>query len=225
MRMAGFSKEWELLYQADMHGSVWPWSDLVSYVHRYARPENGFRSVLELGCGAGANIPFFISLGSDYFAVDGSAIAVARLAERFPQLKDKIAVGDFTQAIPFSGPFDLVVDRSSITCNGTASIQSALFLVSKALRSGGKLIGVDWFSSSHSGAASGDRLDTHTRTNIPSGHLAGVGAVHFSDRDHLVSLLDTAGFRIERLEEKESKTIIPSDGACIGTWNFVAAKP
>ena len=54
-----FSKEWEERYRENTHLSVWPWSNLISYVMRYARPENKDFSVLELGCGAGANIPFF----------------------------------------------------------------------------------------------------------------------------------------------------------------------
>jgi SAM-dependent methyltransferase len=220
-----FSREWDQAYRNSRHASIWPWSDLVSYVHRYAKPSDGFRSVLELGCGEGANIPFFIALGIDYFAIEGSTFAVVQLNKRFPELKDKIAVGDFTQTIPFTDPFDLVVDRSSMTCNRTAAILNTLLLVSKALRSGGKLIGIDWFSSSHSSAASGEPLDSHTRTNIPTGHLSGTGAVHFSDHDHLVHLLGSTGFRIERLEKKESETSIPFDGERVATWNFVAVKP
>ena len=36
--------------------SIWPWSDLVSYVMRYVPPNFAEFKVLELGCGAGANI-------------------------------------------------------------------------------------------------------------------------------------------------------------------------
>ena len=55
-----FSNEWDESYKKNTHLSIWPWSDLVSYVMRYARPENPKNcNVLELGCGAGANIDFF----------------------------------------------------------------------------------------------------------------------------------------------------------------------
>src|SRR6202030_1413326 len=113
-------------FQLNTHISIWPWSDLVSYVNRYASSTKGYRRVLELGCGVGANIPFFLKQGSDYSSIEGSAAAVASLHEAYPTLRERIVVGDFTQAIPFSGPFDLVVDRSALTHNTTAAISRSL---------------------------------------------------------------------------------------------------
>ena len=70
---AGFSRKWDLQYKNNSHKSVWPWSELISYVTRYAvsstpRPLH----VLELGCGAGANIPFFLEKKWNHFGIDGS---------------------------------------------------------------------------------------------------------------------------------------------------------
>jgi hypothetical protein len=54
-----FSSEWDECYKASTHMSIWPWSDIVSYVLRYACPvDPSVCRVLELGCGVGANIPF-----------------------------------------------------------------------------------------------------------------------------------------------------------------------
>ena len=106
--------------------SIWPWSDLVSYVMRHARPQNEKFRVLELGCGAGANIPFFKQLGVQYHAVEGSATIVNMLAGKFPEYRSTIKVGDFTKELPFEGEFDLVVDRASLTCNTTSSIRRGL---------------------------------------------------------------------------------------------------
>jgi len=106
-----FSEEWESVYRVGAHMSVWPWSDLVSFVHRHAKPADGFRRVLEVGCGAGANIPFFLKLGVDFYGIDGSPEIVGMLHKSFPQLRDNIVLGDFTQSLPFAGQFDLVVDR------------------------------------------------------------------------------------------------------------------
>jgi len=53
-----FSKEWEICYREKKQMSLWPWSDLISYVMRYCKPTSNYFNVLELGCGAGANIPF-----------------------------------------------------------------------------------------------------------------------------------------------------------------------
>ena len=118
------------------HLGVWPWSDLVSYIYRYARPSDGFQRVLELGCGAGANIPLFEKLGTDYHGIEGSPSIVQSLHEQFPNIKDRIVVGDFTKTIPFDGKFDLVVDRSSITHNVTSAIHRTLGMIFSRAPSG-----------------------------------------------------------------------------------------
>jgi SAM-dependent methyltransferase len=220
-----FSPEWNQLYRDGRHNSTWPWSDMVSYVCRGSKPSDGFRRVLELGCGVGANIPFFLDLGADYWAIEGSEVAVDHLHQKWPQLRGRIVTADFTQTIPFDGPFDLVVDRSAVTHNTTAAIRRAHANAFQALRAGGRLIGIDWFSSCHSDAAKGRGIDSHTRAETGHGHLAGTGAVHFSDQEHLVELLTEAGFRVERLEHKWSEVVVPDDRLTMAWWNFLAVKP
>jgi hypothetical protein len=53
----GFSRERGDRYQANEHLSIWLRSDLVNLMMTYARPTGHEFRVLELGCGAGANIP------------------------------------------------------------------------------------------------------------------------------------------------------------------------
>lgn len=219
-----FSPEWDQAFRAGTHISLWPWSDLVSYVSRHAKPDNGYRSVFELGCGVGANIPFFLGAGFDYRAVEGSAAAVEKVHARYPELRNKVVAADFTKELPFAGPFDLIVDRSALAHNTTAGIEHALRLVAARLRRGGKLIGIDWFSTAHQDAASGDPVDSHTRAHIPSGHLSGLGVVHFSDQPHLEGLLGAAGFIIERLEQKVSETVVPQPQVRLAWLNFVAVR-
>jgi SAM-dependent methyltransferase len=219
-----FSPEWDQIYRESAHMSIWPWSDLVSYVHRYAKPQNGYQRVLELGCGAGANIPFFIKMGVDYSTVEGSPAIVEQLRKGYPALSERIKVGDFTREYPFPGFFDLIVDRCSLIHNTTVGIGNGLAQAFEHLRPGGKFIGLDWFSSAHCGTALGQPVDSHTRMGIASGHLAGTGNVHFCDREHLEKLLQQAGFRIERLEHKQYDAFIPAIER-LAWWNFVAVKP
>jgi len=220
-----FSQEWEYIYRANTHMSIWPWSDVVSYVHRYAKPVDNFKRVLEMGCGAGANIPFFLQIGVDYWGVDGSHNVVAKIHEKYPELTTKIIVADFSQSIPFEGEFDLVVDRSSLVHNTTTAINRCLMMIFKRLREGGKIIGIDWFSSAHQDANKGLEVDSHTRCRIPDGHLAGTGTVHFCDQEDLLRLLTDVGFQIERLEHKCNDVLIPLNGEHYAWWNFVAVKP
>jgi SAM-dependent methyltransferase len=220
-----FSQEWNERYQSCTHLSIWPWSDLVSQVMRYCRPDRPGYRVLELGCGAGANIPFLTSLGVDYHAVDGSEEIVGKLWERFPQLRNRIAVGDFTREIPFAGPFDLVVDRASLTHNSTRAIMDAMALLRSRLRPGSKFVGIDWFSTEHADYQQGEQADDlYTRRNIVKGSFAGVGRVHFSDRAHLEQLF--SGFKFESLEHKTIRQETPAgNGHSAAFWNFVAALP
>lgn len=197
----------------------------MSYVNRYAKPAQGYRRVLELGCGVGANVPLFLKLGVDYFAIEGSEAAVRMLHQAYPDLSDRIVVGDFTRDLAFDGVFDLVVDRSAITHNTTASIREVLRMVFDRLRPGGKLLGIDWFSTEYPDALWGEALDSHTRTNIQAGQFVGIGAVHFSDQNHVADLLSAAGFVLERLEHKRTELVFPAPGQRCGWWNFVASRP
>ena len=86
-----FSNKWDERYQENTHMSIWPWSDLVSLVMHNKPPKEKFR-VLELGCGAGANIPLFIALGADYYAVEGSQTIVNQLHKKFPQFKKRNSI-------------------------------------------------------------------------------------------------------------------------------------
>lgn len=218
-----FSKEWDEIYKVNSHMSVWPWSDLVSYVMRYIYPHGPKYRVLELGCGAGANIPFFKSLGVQYYSIDGSQIIVSKLWERFPDLKNNIIAGDFTEDIPLEGQFDIVVDRSSLAHNTSRAIIKGLSLVFDKLKPGGKFIGIDWFSTLHSDYQRGIEIeDIYTRTGYTDGQAAHVGQVHFSDKDHLNDLFQA--FVIEILEHKIIKREIPENSDIFASWNLLAKK-
>jgi cyclopropane fatty-acyl-phospholipid synthase-like methyltransferase len=193
---------------------------------RYARPDRLPYRVLELGFGAGANITFFMSIGTDYSGTEGSATAVEHVRRRFADVENfRVECCDFTKEIPFEGPFDLVVDRSSLTHNGTAAIEECLRRVAAKMRSGAKFIGIDWFSTANADFLTGESLEDHfTRTAFPAGQFRDVGIVHFSDEAHLRALLAGAGLDLERLEHKQTDTAVPNDQGRMAWWNFAAVK-
>jgi SAM-dependent methyltransferase len=180
--------------------------------------------VLELGCGAGANIPFFRSLGVQYHAVEGSTSMVRRLHDRFPDLSKRIVAADFTRNLPFEPEFDLVVDRASLTHNDTMAISRCLELVWSAMKPGAYFIGIDWFSTQFSEYPLGSpETDSFTRGNYDRGPFEGVGRVHFSDELHLRGLF--ARFEIILLEEKIVRQFEPNEGGQFAAWNLVVRKP
>jgi len=218
----GFSEEWEERYKKNTNMSIWPWSDLVSYVNNYAKPQNSQLRVLELGCGAGANIPFFQSFNTDYFGIDGSTIIIDILKKRFPEIKDNLIVGDITNEIPFEGKFDLIIDRSSLTHNSTNTIKNGLNFVYEKLNDKGKYIGIDWFSTKCSEFNKGKINDDEFTKSFHDGPFADVGRVHFEEKSHLIDLFKK--FKTLVLDHKITKTEIPEKDYTVATWNIVAQK-
>ncbi len=223
-----FSPEWNTVYSNGEHQSRWPWSDLVSLVSRHRKRGARIR-VLELGCGAGANVPFFIEMGADYTGLDGSDATIAALDGRFYSANPapSFQVMDFTQRLPTS-QYDLIVDRASLTCNSTADIRSCLAMVHDRLATDGLFIGVDWFSILHSEYHNGtDTDDDFTKTDFVDGPFQGLGRVHFSSRHHLDDLFQN--FELVALELKTVDYAVDIAysshmPASATTWNIVARK-
>ncbi len=221
--MAFSRDEWEHLYASGRHDIHWPWSNIISYIYRYAKPVERQISILELGCGIGTNIPFFRTLEGDYRGLDGSANAVEKAKTNFPDWADKIAVSDFTTEIPFEGPFDVVIERASLSHNPTADIKRCLDLVGDRLKPGGLFIGLDWFSTKHTEYNEGRELgDRFTRTGYGENSyaFANAGTIHFSDEQHLRELFEN--FDIEVLQHNERQHIFPQPGYTLATWDIVA---
>jgi SAM-dependent methyltransferase len=220
----GFSKEWDERYRAGEHMSVWPWSDLVRLVRKYCPDLGPEHTVLELGCGAGANIPFFLSLDVEYYGVDGSRSVVEGLWERFEEIDGQIFPRDFTEsAFLHDESCDLVVDRSAITHNDTDGIKRALGLAWNALKPGGLYIGVDWWSASHSESRRGIEVRTgsHTRFRYSDGPFSRVGKVHFTTGHELKSLFRE--WEVLHTEHKIRTDLATCD--TVAAYDIVARKP
>ncbi len=204
--------------------SIWPWSDLIHFVMMYSRPTGKEFSVLELGCGAGANIPFFKSLGIKYFGVEGSESIIKKLREKYPELKDNLIAEDFTEDftkdIPFDQQFDLIIDRDSITHNPTNGIKNCIEIIKKKLKNDGSFIGIDWFSTKHSDFKKGESTeDEFTKGNFSEGQFVGIGKVHFSDKEHLLELFKD--FNFISIKHKFLESVLPEEDSNLATWSFV----
>ena len=212
---------WDEIYKANRHIVTWPWSDIVSDVMNL-KPDKHTK-VLEIGCGPGANIPFFMDIEVDYYTIDGSDTAIKKVISKFPSLIEKVACCDFTREIPFDVSFDLIIDRASLTHNDTKSIKRFISIIQSKLNPSGKYIGVDWFSKEHSYAKSTDTtvdIDSHTMDNC-IGFFENLGLVHFSDQEHILDLFQD--FHCLKLEHKINYQKIPSEER-FATWNFIFEK-
>ena len=218
-----FSKEWENQYIDNRHISIWPWSDLISLSSDYLKNSGNFK-ILEIGFGTGANIPFFLSRGVDYYGIEGSKIAFNLVSQKFPELKGNLSLGDFTKNRNYSEVFDMLIDRSSMTHNTLDAIYEGLLNIRSAMKPGAKYIGVDWFSTEHSEFINGVEIDPNTKVFNDNSCFSGVGKVHFSDKEHLLDIFNKSGFNVTKLTHKKSYTETPDNKYVFATWNLVAEK-
>ena len=220
----GFSLEWNDIYGAQKNIIKWPWSDVVSLSYRYCNHlfEKG-ASVLELGCGTGANIQFFKSNDFKYFGIDGNAEVIASLQSEYPEYKENIICGDFTKNLGFDGyKFDLILDRAAITHNDTKAIIKTFDNIKSSLKVNGIFLAIDWFSTKHMDSKSGKIVDNFTRTMIPEGQFEGVGNVHFSDFEHLNDIF--SDFKVLSMKEKVISEFFLKKKDVFSAWDIVAQK-
>jgi len=218
-----FSTEWEDQYQQGKQLAVWPWSHVVSMVMRYSQIKQKPCKILEVGCGAGANLPFFMSHSEQVFAVDGSATIIDKLRASYPSIAHNLQVADFCEALPFIQKFDVIVDRAASTHNDLASIKRFLALAKSSLTNDGVLVIADWFSTDYSDQQFGEALanDPYTKHNFSQGTFKGLGKVHFFDLAHIQSL--TEGFEILHLEHVVH-TLHSEQERTTASWNVVLGK-
>ena len=216
------AKKWDAAYSANTQMSVWPWSDLVSYVNKFAKDLPVGTNVLELGFGTGANLPFFLSSSKfNYFGIEQSEKAFEFVSGKFTAISSQLRCGNITENIFPDVIFGLVVDRATLTHNTTSTILQTLNNLTTHMSPGGIFIGIDWFSKSHADSNLGIIEDEFTRTNIETGTFLNLGSVHFSDAEHLSKIFNEAGFEIVLLEHKLITREIPR-GSNFGSFNFVA---
>tara|TARA_B110000977_G_scaffold180442_2_gene240085 strand:- start:3853 stop:4554 length:702 start_codon:yes stop_codon:yes gene_type:complete len=222
----GFDNNWDKTYKKKFHLSVWPWSDLISYSARYLKPKNKFKKILELGCGAGANIPFFLQRKFDYYGIEGSKTIIKKIKNKNKnkKLSKNIVCCDFTKEIPFDFLFDAVFDRASLTHNSTQSIEACLKILEHKIRKDGLFVGIDWFSTKHEDFKKGITIDSNTKHNIKSRQFKNLGRVHFSNLSHIKKIFSKFHFSIEIFEHKENKMLIGKNRINTSSINFIARK-
>ena len=181
-------------------------------------------NVLELGCGLGFNIRYWLERNADYRAIEGSATAVNAVHKMWPVLKERVVCADFTAGIPFTMPFDVIFDRAAVTHNNHSDIRRTLAHVYEGLKPGGLFVSCDWFSTSHHELEFGTHIDDEfTRTGYVDGVFRNIGRVHFSSRDEICELF--SDFQEVMIMERIKRQELAGRSFVWAVWDLVFRKP
>ena len=223
MNFREFSKSYDKIYNNDLQNSTWPWSDLVSKV-MYIKNELPRRfTVLELGCGQGANIDFFKGLNANYYGIDASINSISILQNKYPDLRNNLFCGNFIEKFSLNKKIDLIIDRASLTCNSTNDIKKCLQWIKNILKAHSFFIGVDWYSTKHDEFKKGltQKNDSFFKS-YPENSFFQPPQMHFSNAEHLKNLFYE--YDLLHMEEKTTKHFIKYKDlpTVISSWNFIA---
>jgi SAM-dependent methyltransferase len=181
---------------------------------------DGIETVLELGCGTGADAARLAAAGFDVSATDLSAEAVAAGRSRYPHV-GCFQVVDMTQPLPFAaGTFDAVMANVSVHMFPWGVTRTVFGEVCRVLRPGGLFL-------FHVNAREDRPLRARrrpVRRELEPNYVleeAGQTVRFFSDADLLELLGGWADVALERVEIADEETQEPFKVV----WRAVARRP
>lgn len=124
--------------------------------HLPSDKKNSDIKILEVGCGAAANLFFTAERGFSTAGVDIAPTAVKYAQDRFDTagLKTDLSVGSFYPLKFEDKHFDFVIDSGALVCVDMDDCRKAISEINRVLKMGGKFF-FNPFSDRHSSAASG----------------------------------------------------------------------
>jgi SAM-dependent methyltransferase len=196
---------WDRIFRERAWGR-WPAEDVVRAVARMRH--TGLR-VLEVGCGAGAQLWYLDHEGHRPVGLDFAPAALDQARTRLAEEGAKVPLvrGD-ARALPFAtATFDLVLDVEAWSCLGADGAMAAWSEAARLLAPGGRLISIG-FTAATAGSESGTSVDAHTVRDLAHGPLAELGTISFVDHARLDALADGAGVTLDDVQVR-SRTVGP----------------
>lgn len=186
-----YKQHWDDKFRLGRWGR-YPPEDLVRFMGRnYQGIDHGKVSVLEVGCGPGANLWFLHREGFHIAGIDGSPAAIEASAYRLAHenkdlnpLAPDLRTGDFS-VLPWpDAGFDLVVDIYAIYANTLKVIHATLAEIDRVLKPGGRIYSKLWGRNT-TGYGEGKKIEEGTYEDIPTGPCKGMGLSHFFDQGEI----------------------------------------
>ncbi len=185
----------------------WPAEEVVRAVSRLAAAIGRPLSVLELGCGTGAQLWYLEHEGHDAVGLDLSAVGLVHAQSRMAEegCATRLARADAAR-IPFrSGIFDLVLDVEAFAHNHEDRGSQLWAEAARVLRPAGHLLSFG-FTTATTGRTTGVDIGTRTTTGITAGPLADYGEVSFVDDAVVHVLARGAGMRVVDVQLRSRTT-------------------
>jgi SAM-dependent methyltransferase len=179
-----WDSRWEEIFRNQAWGK-YPGEELIRFVARnfYGAPDRASVTLLEVGCGPGANLWFCAREGFTVYGVDGAPSAVQQARQRLdkecPGWQGSIDVGDFISLGYPDNHFDAVIDNEAVCHNDFASSSAAYGEIARVLKPGGKLF-VRTFATGTTGDGTGEPLGKRT-WRVSEGPMLGKGLSRFTD--------------------------------------------
>lgn len=207
-----------------------PYNEVVSFAYRQLQKHQSAGTnkpfkVLDLGCGGGNNLRFLHELGFEIWGVDASIKAIELTRSIMPDLlQDRLICCEFIE-LPFENDyFDFIVDRASIGCNLSNTLDGIFSECARVLKSGGELLSVNLCAEDHPHLKFGTYLGNGDYNNFQKGVFFHASQIHAFEPTELIKLLsEFQDIEIEKVASSrlDQKYKFKSD---ISSYNVKAIK-
>lgn len=216
---------WESIYDKGEQLNRYPFDSVVSFVMSNY-PKNKRREdvrILELGCGAGNNLWFAAREGFDVTGIDISPSAIEYAKKRFEddQLKGNFIVAGFDELYKLEGPFDLVIDRCSLTNVSIELAKKCITDIWGLLEYDG-IIFFNGYSDRHGSCASG-KYDSNGMVTDIKVKFSSITELFFYGRRDIYELFDE-NWEILSLQHSETTEQLDSRYFVYADWKVKAKK-
>ena len=189
MSIPEYSSHWEEKFKSRPWGK-YPSEDLVRFIFKnFINIGKTELSVLEIGCGTGANLWFLKKEGLSVSGIDGSKEAIEIASNRLKKevsnsFSSNLINGDFSSLPWEDQSFDIVIDIFSLYANKIDNIKSTIEESKRVLKKGGYFFTKVWGTKTM-GFNTGKKIEPGTFDDIKVGPCADMGLSHFFSKEEL----------------------------------------
>jgi ubiquinone/menaquinone biosynthesis C-methylase UbiE len=198
----GFDKNWETIFSNQSWGK-YPSEEIIRFIARayFSISNRKEVSILDLGCGGGANTWFLAREGFDTFGIDGSlsAIKQASYLLKKDNLQAELIVGDFTKLDYDDLLFDTVLDSSAVQHNTWKNILAIHSEIHRVLKPNGFFWG-RMINIETSAMETGKEVEKNTFSNIEDGLASSIALTHrFSLEEVNILMKKYVNVKVDRM--------------------------